>query len=158
MVGKTYIEDLLDLDSDGDDDVFMSEMPLPKAISKNNNVKSYAKEMAAQRETTMNNKVPQGVDPYRNFGNYEPHHPYPHRSNRPQETPTQQPMPKNISDMEIADFVAASYRIAQYLKQNDGSAYRHCSKFYDSDKTVYILIIIILVIISLLLLKKCLDV
>ena len=60
--------------------------------------------------------------------------------------------------MEIADFVAASYRIAQYLKQNDGSAYRHCSKFYDSDKTVYILIIIILVIISLLLLKKCLDV
>ena len=74
VAGKTYIEDLLDLDSDGDDDVFMSEMPLPKAISKNNNVKSYAKEMAAQRETTMNNKVPQGVDPYRNFGNYESHH------------------------------------------------------------------------------------
>ena len=153
---RTYIEDLLDLDSsDGDEDVAMFDASLPKAIiNKKHNVKNYAREMAAQRENQHSYDNNHRNQMRRTFENYESEMPFP----SPTSTPTQQPLSKNISEMEIAEFVAASYSIAQFLKNNDGNAYRHCSGFYDSDKTVYILIIIILVIICLLLLKKCLDV
>jgi len=67
--------------------------------------------------------------------------------------PPQQP---KIDD--ISQYIALSYKIADYLKNTNKDAYYQCSRFYENNSTIYIIIIFILVIICLILIKKVLNV
>ena len=59
---------------------------------------------------------------------------------------------------DISQYIALSYKIADYLKNTNKDAYYQCSRFYETNSTIYIIIIFILVIICLILIKKVLNV
>ena len=55
---------------------------------------------------------------------------------------------------EIANYIAESYKLAEYLKKHDKEAYKIASRFYYSDNTFLIIAVIILSITTLLLIKR----
>ena len=135
---KTPIYDLIDLDEyeNYDEQNF-------NAIKTNNNIKNRAQSLQTERYNydythSSNNNITN-----QNISNITPY------------SQITELYPSNQSNSdEIANYIAESYKLAEYLKKHDKEAYKIASRFYYCDNTFLIIAIIILSITTLLLIKR----
>lgn len=158
---KTPIDDLLDLDAPGNDSEGMGKY---KAIRTNmygnsNNTKDNAKMLMQNREYEDNEYLKQNYS--QQYNQQFPNN-YQLQSQNQIQLPTQMyyptqdnfqlPKQQHLSN-PYPQQMCNCIDIANHIKDCP-----ICSKFYDNDKTVYIVIIVLLTIICLLLLKRVLNV
>tara|TARA_Y100000996_G_C22542415_1_gene650503 strand:- start:785 stop:1219 length:435 start_codon:yes stop_codon:yes gene_type:complete len=136
---KTPIYDLIDLDEyeNYDEQNF-------NAIKTNDNIKNTAQYLQTERYNYdhIHNKVNdnQNITTSNNMTSYSPI--------------TELYPPNQSNSDEIANYIAESYKLAEYLKKHDKEAYKIASRFYYCDNTFLIIAVIILSITTLLLIKR----
>lgn len=141
----TYLDDIMDLDSPRID-TDLSKKVDRENLDRNaysgplkNKMRSHVDHRSA-----MNSGIPDSVQSYYNINNFEPSTPQPHYSeyNYGPKVPRNDYFNDEISCIEISRHI---------------SNCPICSKFYENDKSSYVIFIVILIVIIIILFKKVLE-
>lgn len=139
----TKIDDLLDLDAEIDDRTNFQN----QAMNRNIRMDSHGlhsvqpQGMRPQMQQMQRQMQPMHVTPIDELDNAQPVQ---------QEQPN--PQPRNIKTYEMPDNTPSCLDVAEHIANCP-----ICSKFYNNDKTLYIVAIVILAVICVILLKKVID-
>jgi hypothetical protein len=183
----TYIEELFDLDDSSQSHDQQSMQGYPPRISQNFDKQMMAEQSERDLSAKpMQSKIRKHIDPriamnggvapsYNNNnsdyflverGNFPPQRP-PHHQQRPQQDDDEREFemgPRVIQNIKNIPHIHPQHpQHSQPRELSCMEVARHikncpiCSKFYDNDKSVYIIVIILLVIFCIILLKKILD-
>ena len=134
-MNKTSINDLFDLEENYNE----YENENYNAIRSDNDIQNKAQYLQTERY---------------NYDNYDKYSVSPQNPNLKSDINTVSYTQKLDNSDEIANYIAQSYKLAEFLKKHDKEAYKIASKFYYCDNTFLIIAVIILSITTLLLIKR----
>ena len=138
----TKIDELLDLDSEIDDRARFQNQAMNRNIRMDSMGLQQQRPMI-QRQRPMIQQPLRNVTPIADLENIP-------SQNYQEEQPVQQN--KNIKTFEMPDNTPSCLDVAEHIANCP-----ICSKFYNNDKTLYIVAIVILAVICVILLKKVID-